>query len=164
MVLGWSRDGFRIILRLFSDYSSIFEGPHHDFFEKSEFPERTTWRSHLRGVWGGVAPPARATEKMPRISQDVRTIHQQISKFEPCPPPKIDVLGPSWLSKTASSSEPLLGHLFWRLRESSWGPFFRILRRLGSQNGHKLEGKMEPKPIKNRSETIWNFKAFMNSK
>ena len=26
------------------------------------------------GVWGAVAPPARATEKMPRVSQDVRKI------------------------------------------------------------------------------------------
>ena len=36
-----------------------------------------------RGVWGGVAPPARAAENMPKVSQEVRKIIQKSSKIEP---------------------------------------------------------------------------------
>ena len=35
------------------------------------------------GVWKGVAPPARAAENMPKVSQEVRKINQKSLKIEP---------------------------------------------------------------------------------
>ena len=38
------------------------------------------------GVWGGVAPPARAAENTPNVSQEAQKIIQKTSKIEPSPP------------------------------------------------------------------------------
>ena len=35
------------------------------------------------GVWVGVAPPARAAEKMPKVSKEDQKIIQKSSKIEP---------------------------------------------------------------------------------
>ena len=35
------------------------------------------------GVWGGVAPPARAGENMPKVSQEPPKIIQKSEKIEP---------------------------------------------------------------------------------
>ena len=35
------------------------------------------------GIWGGEAPPARAGENMPKVSQEVPKIIQKSSKIEP---------------------------------------------------------------------------------
>ena len=35
------------------------------------------------GVWGGVAPPARAAENMPKVSQEAPKVLQKYGKIEP---------------------------------------------------------------------------------
>ena len=40
-------------------------------------------QSKSGGVWGGVAPPARAAENMPKVSQEAGKIIQNVAKLEP---------------------------------------------------------------------------------
>ena len=46
-------------------------------------------------------------------------------------------------------------------RLSFWTPIFRILSRLGSQDGPMLETKTDPKSIKNRCEKRWIFEGLL---
>ena len=103
------------------------------------------------------APPARAAESRPKGSQEASKNHPKIIQKSTPDPPKIEaktvkneVLKEDRIkNEQGGATEEFLeapGPFFW----PSWS-------RLGPQDGHMLEAKMDPKSIKNRCPKTMKF-------
>ena len=107
------------------------------------------------GIWGGGAPPAEAAENtvqsLPRmLEKSIRNL----KKSSP-DPPKSDAKRPK--KKKVCQSKIVLRTALGELPDNFWEPFFRILSRLGPQDGSMLEAKMDPKSRKNRCPKTVKF-------
>ena len=120
---------------------------------------------------------------MPKVSQEVPKIIQKSSKIQPWPSSRKHAQSDPGSSKnhpknyrksnlTPPKSRPrtswtllkskfVFRTILWELQHSFLDPFFRILKRLGSQDGSMLEAKTEPKSIKIRYKKAWKFEGLL---
>ena len=116
-----------------------------------------SWQSWLKtwprtrqekGGLGGRSPPSKSSRKHAQSKPRSSKNHPKIFENRALTPPNRCQKALERCSKARSYPEPLLGehHL------SFLAPFFRILSRLGFQDGPMLEAKTEPKSIKHQYE------------